>query len=73
MPAVLAKDFAPCGLGDDSPVMWCKRPITELRTLDLSLPAGSVLRQVARPTPSPDDRLVLRVNAVRQGPVFLLH
>ena len=44
-----------------------------LRTLDLSLDPGYVLRQTAKPTPSPDDRLVLRVNAVRHNPVFLVH
>lgn len=44
-----------------------------LRTLDLSLEPGYVLRQVAKPTPSPDNKLHLRVNAVRHSPVFLVH
>lgn len=43
-----------------------------LRTLDLELPQGYVLRQVARPTPSPDHRLVLRVRRVRHEPQTLL-
>lgn len=44
-----------------------------LRTLDLSLDPNYVLRQTAKPTPSPDDKLKLRVNAVRHEPVFLMH
>ncbi|UTA51120.1 hypothetical protein MSS93_01975 [Deinococcus radiodurans] len=44
-----------------------------LRTLDLSLEPDYVLRQTAKPTPSLDNKLQLRVNAVRHNPVFLVH
>ncbi len=43
-----------------------------LRTLDLSLDPGYRLHEVARPTPSPDDRLGLRVEGVRHDAVSLL-
>lgn len=43
-----------------------------LRTLDLSLDPAYRLREVARPTPSPDRRLALRVEGVRHDAVSLL-
>ncbi|MFC6748562.1 cytochrome P450 [Deinococcus aquaticus] len=43
-----------------------------LRTLDLRGDPAYVLREVARPTATPDDRLTLRVNAVRHPAVSLL-
>lgn len=43
-----------------------------LRTLDLTLPSTYTLKETARPTPSPDDKLVLNVNKVRHDSVSLL-
>ncbi|MHA0041397.1 cytochrome P450 [Deinococcus sp. PEB2-63] len=43
-----------------------------LRTLDLRGDPAYVLREVARPTATPDDHLTLRVNAVRHSAVSLL-
>ncbi|ADV66949.1 cytochrome P450 [Deinococcus maricopensis] len=43
-----------------------------VRTLDLHLDPAYRLREVARPTPSPDARLTLSVRAVRHHPVTLL-
>lgn len=43
-----------------------------LHTLELSLPGTYTLKEIARPTPSPDDKLVLKVERVRHAAVSLL-
>lgn len=43
-----------------------------LHTLDCTLPATYTLKETARPTPSPDTKLVLKVGQVRHAAVSLL-